>query len=441
VTPYLEVIAREWASRAEELATWTYQHMINRTDVWGSYLPMAKRHKQSFFIAPFKDARGKEFLTKSLLARHFAGLDGHLISLHSTSADRTSRWITIDIDRHDRDEDSTKEGNFAAALAWFEKLGQMGFDPLLTDTNGTGGYHVLILLDAPIPTADIIAFGRSVIADWAGRGLPREPETYPGHVPSREDHHGDCLRLPGRHHTREFFTKVWSGDPELPDSWLEGSAAIDRILQVKPAPASLVPRGLPQETKVTKKATRRERPKVCVDLDGVLAEYNGWQGIDFTGPPLPGAVEFTRKISEFADVVVFTMRCSAEPNRIELGEPSRPAFDLAPRLMQKVQYWLDKHGFEYAEIYIGQGKPSAHAFIDDRSVPCHPQKDPQAFATALKHAKALCSARPAPEGAPAKADLDPRLDAIIGAWDSLPDSLREELAQRARNAERRTKSE
>jgi len=429
VNPYLEVIAREWAARADELAEWAYAHLLNRTDVWGSYLPFAKRAKQTFFTAPFPAARGKEFLTKAHLARHFAALDGSILSLHSTSADRTSRWITIDIDRHEKDEEATIEGNVAAAVAWHDKLVSLGFDPLLFDTNGRGGYHLWIIFSDPVPTADLFAWCGAVIDDWDARGLPRRPETYPKRPMLEEGAHGDCLRLPGRHHTYEHFTKVWSGDPELPEPWLEGNGAIDRILQTRlaapsqlPPPSPAAPDEAPK--KKPKPSTKREKPRVCVDLDGVLAEYAGWQGIDFTGPPLPGAVDFTRKLSEFADVVVFTTRCSVEPHRVELGEPTRPASDLAPRLLQKVKYWLDKHKIAYAEIYIGQGKPLASAYVDDRAVTCHPQRDPKAFDAALRRVRALCGDD--------REKIDVRLEEVARAWDDLPEAVRDEIVARVR---------
>lgn len=423
MTPTLEVIAREWAERADELAAWSFQRLVNRTDIWGSYLPTTKRHKQTFFIAPYKDARGKEFLTRAHLARHFAGLDGHLMSLHSTSADRTSRWIAIDIDRHDGDEVSTREGNFSAALAWHDLLASRGFDPLLMDTNGAGGFHVLVVLSEPVPTAELIAWMHTVIADWASRGLPREPETYPGSIPTEEGHHGDCLRLPGRHHTREHFTKVWSGDAEEP--WLEGRAAVDRILETRLAAPSLLPRDLPppDETKITKKIAakkQKRRPRVCVDLDGVLAEYHGWQGLDFTGAPLPGAAEFTRKLGELADVVVFTTRCCVESHREELAEPTRPASDLAPRLQQKIRYWLEKYGFTFSDVYVGQGKPPAVAYVDDRAVACDPQRDARAYAAALRRVKALMK-----QDRPAE---DARLSALVDAWSDLPEETRAAIA-------------
>ena len=97
---------------------------------------------------------------------------------------------------------------------------------------------------------------------------------------------------------------------------------------------------------------------VCVDLDGVLAFYNGWKGVDHIGDPRPGAVEFTRALSLIADVVIFTTRCNEEMNRPEK----------AHLLVNRVKAWLDLHGFQYADVYAGQGKPIAAAYIDDRAI-------------------------------------------------------------------------
>ena len=105
------------------------------------------------------------------------------------------------------------------------------------------------------------------------------------------------------------------------------------------------------------------KPTICVDLDGTLAEHDGWKGVDHFGKPLPGAVEFTRALSEFADVVIFTARCNAE-----MRKPERPHLYVG-----RVKEWLDKHGFVYSHIYAEGGKPIASAYVDDRAVVCTPQ--------------------------------------------------------------------
>ena len=105
---------------------------------------------------------------------------------------------------------------------------------------------------------------------------------------------------------------------------------------------------------------------VCVDLDGVLADYSmGWKGVDHIGDPLPGAVEFLKKLGKKYSVVIFTTRCNPEINKPES----------ASLLRNRVRDWLEEHGFKYDDIYIGVGKPIASAYVDDRAVSCVPQED------------------------------------------------------------------
>lgn len=133
---------------------------------------------------------------------------------------------------------------------------------------------------------------------------------------------------------------------------------------------------------------------VLVDLDGVLADYHsGWLGIHSIGDPIPGAVEFTKQLAEFARVVIFTTRCKAYPSDVpgpdETPEPNR---DDPEALAAIVKTWLDKHGFTYSEVYIGQGKPPCAAVVDDRAVSCRPQADSREFSRSLALVKELCGA-------------------------------------------------
>ncbi len=135
---------------------------------------------------------------------------------------------------------------------------------------------------------------------------------------------------------------------------------------------------------------------VCVDLDGVLADYSqGFQGIDNIGDPIPGAAYFTRQLRKFAYVVIFTTRCKEYPPGTMERDGRR-----APELAAVVEAWLDRHGFAYDEVYTGQGKPMAACYIDDRSVVCRPQSsfatdsvkagNPDQFTQALWAAQHLC---------------------------------------------------
>ena len=51
--------------------------------------------------------------------------------------------------------------------------------------------------------------------------------------------------------------------------------------------------------------------------------------------------------------------------------------------------WLEKYKFPYTDVYIGQGKPRASAYIDDRAVHCSPQTDNNAFKSALSATRSL----------------------------------------------------
>ena len=86
-------------------------------------------------------------------------------------------------------------------------------------------------------------------------------------------------------------------------------------------------------------------------------------GVESIGEPIPGAVEFTHELSKIADVLIWTTRTNAEINfEFPLSE-----------LRQIVVRWLVQHGFSFRAVYIGEGKPLAAAYIDDRAVACQPQ--------------------------------------------------------------------
>ena len=131
------------------------------------------------------------------------------------------------------------------------------------------------------------------------------------------------------------------------------------------------------------------RPRVCVDLDGVLATYSEWKGFDHIGPPVPGAVDFARQLNEVADIIVFSARCSQDP-----GPGGDVPLLTVGQLRIKIIEWLEKHKIPYVDVYTGQGKPRVAAFIDDRAVPCSPQADTHAFDNALNGVRKILGRKP-----------------------------------------------
>jgi hypothetical protein len=235
-----DIEADIWAQRSQELAAWTVAHLVNRTDVWGGYRPLHLREPGNLngkiWTKPARKDRGWKRLTEDIIVGHYAGLDlGHLIGLHSTSPENTSRWGAVDIDWHGADSPPA-EVNLAAALAWYSRLASLGFTPLLTDSNGNGGYHLLALFRDPVATPKVFAFLRWLVSDYASHGLTAPPEIFPKQPSILPGRFGNWLRLPGRHHTRNHWSHVWDGS-----TWLKGAAAVAFILSLRGDPPALIP--------------------------------------------------------------------------------------------------------------------------------------------------------------------------------------------------------
>lgn len=242
-----EIVGQEWHDRARELAQWSMDRLVNRKDVWGQYSVLtpseqkAQGRSYKAMTLPRKDMRGDDMVTLDKLTRHFASRrhrKPQIIGLHAKSKEHRSRWLGIDIDCHDTDsvgaEDHARR-NLVGAINWWRQLQDLGYDPLLMDSSGKGGYHLWILFAEPAPTEDVFAFAQSIVSTWEQNNLDEEPETFPKRL--RRDSIGSWFRLPGLHHTHDHYTRIYSGDEWLTEPWLEGHAAVDALLSVLPGPA------------------------------------------------------------------------------------------------------------------------------------------------------------------------------------------------------------
>ncbi|SRR5581483_2901403 len=87
-------------------------------------------------------------------------------------------------------------------------------------------------------------------------------------------------------------------------------------------------------------------PVICVDLDGVLNDFDGWKGADYFHPPRPGAREFLERLQAAGyRVIVFTVRW-------------------APH----VEEWLERHDMLRYVSAVTDKKPAAHVYVDDRAI-------------------------------------------------------------------------
>lgn len=93
---------------------------------------------------------------------------------------------------------------------------------------------------------------------------------------------------------------------------------------------------------------------IAVDLDGTLAHYDGWKGIEHIGPVVPevaNAIERAQK--EGADVWIFTARVSDPVDAEEAGK--------------YIEEWLKKNNFQYEGITAVKHKFFTE-FWDDRAI-------------------------------------------------------------------------
>ena len=99
---------------------------------------------------------------------------------------------------------------------------------------------------------------------------------------------------------------------------------------------------------------------VGTDLDGTLAEYTEYKGWQHIGKPIPGVLNFIKKLRAAGiPVKIFTARCSAE---------SRAVDGLTFEQVEKViQDWTEEHIGERLPVTAEKGC-SMICFLDDSAV-------------------------------------------------------------------------
>lgn len=93
---------------------------------------------------------------------------------------------------------------------------------------------------------------------------------------------------------------------------------------------------------------------IAVDLDGTLAHYDGWKGIEHIGPVIPEVANAMKRAQkEGADVWIFTARVSDPVDAEEAGK--------------YIEEWLKANNFQYEGITAVKHKFFSE-FWDDRAI-------------------------------------------------------------------------
>lgn len=104
---------------------------------------------------------------------------------------------------------------------------------------------------------------------------------------------------------------------------------------------------------------RKDRYVFCVDVDGTLAEYQGWLGYENIGEPIQSVIKDLREAMStkiWPYVIIHTCRVTTADNRV------------IPQAVAALKAWLDKNEVPHDEIWLGTGKPYANEYWDDKAV-------------------------------------------------------------------------
>lgn len=85
------------------------------------------------------------------------------------------------------------------------------------------------------------------------------------------------------------------------------------------------------------------KPNICIDFDGVLNNYCGWEGVDKLSTPKEGAKWFLEELSKDYTVTIFTTRDTV-----------------------RVKNWMKKYNMYYDNIT--NVKRGAFCYVDDRGL-------------------------------------------------------------------------
>jgi hypothetical protein len=97
---------------------------------------------------------------------------------------------------------------------------------------------------------------------------------------------------------------------------------------------------------------------IVFDLDGVLAQYDKWEGCEKIGEPIRESIAMVEQLHRAGNILILSStRLNGEEGNVDL-EVSEKA----------VRNWLQKHGILHCFERITGAKPLGDIYIDDRAL-------------------------------------------------------------------------
>jgi len=250
-----------WESYCRELAAWAWKRLAIKRDRHGLYSPDGSA---SWTFSE---------LTTDDLAAHFAG--EITLGCGSTSLDDQCLWVGWDLDNHISDESTNVNLDYAIILR--NRLVEMGFSPILEDSDGKGSVHIWVLFRRQISAKLAHWFSHDVASDF-GEYVPKI-ECFPKSptVQISPQRCGHYLRLPGKHHKRDHWSRFWGGH-----EWLTAEESVSLLLSLKGDDTALIPAMTPDPAAANREAVPYQ-PSDTSDADLLSAltaipadDYETW---------------------------------------------------------------------------------------------------------------------------------------------------------------------
>lgn len=209
-----------WQAKCRELAQWAWNRLA------------IKRDRHGLYSADGSASWTFSELTKADLAAHFAG--EITLGVGEASSEDQCLWVAWDLDNHVSDIATNQNLDYAIVL--MNKLVELGFRPIVEDSDGKGGIHVWVLFSSSVPCETAFRFAEWMVRDSADHNVDKV-ELRP-HAPTIQtgERCGLYLRIPGKHHKREHWSRIW-GDGE----WLDAADGIEYLLSSTGDDPALLP--------------------------------------------------------------------------------------------------------------------------------------------------------------------------------------------------------
>ncbi len=222
---------RSWRRHYRELAEWSLRTFGLRYDAWGQYLKSGSQITAKVDPQYLEDGKS---LALTALQFHFnpqsrddvIGLLCYLPDNDPLCPRYWTIYLGIDIDNHDKNIDPSIINNHRFAIVVYKRLVELGYNVILSDSNGKGGFHLEVAFDSRIECWKSRAIGLFVTRDHEDYGIGTV-EVFPKNVGPTPGGFGNWMRMIGHHHKRPHWSRIL--DMSVP-AWLDGYQAVDYLL-------------------------------------------------------------------------------------------------------------------------------------------------------------------------------------------------------------------